>query len=131
MNFCITLFPTAHNWSYVFQGSHSIKWFFIFKLQLEEEWCHKPSATLNSCLIFSYKAILTLAIYWVMLTEEGIPEVGSSAFKIIRLLKNIRWAPRKVLGVTGRKLNIEWSLSACRQPYCLGQHHWIRNSLQK
>lgn len=63
---------------------------FIFKLQVKEKQCHKPTVTLNSFLMLFHKASLKLAMYWGMLAEEGIPEVEKSAFEINFLLKNIQ-----------------------------------------
>lgn len=66
-----------------------------------------------------------------MLAEEEIPELERRAFEIDLFLKNIQWVPRKVLGVTGRKLNIERSLSARHQPSRLSQDHWTSDILQQ
>lgn len=73
--------------------------------------------------MLSHWAVLTLTTYWVMLAEAGIRELERSAFEIDLFFKNTQCVPRKVLGVTGRKLNIERSLSARHQPSCLSQDH--------
>lgn len=131
MNLNIILFLLACSWSCIFQGSLSVRRFLIFRLWVIQEQCYKPSTTLNSFSMLSHRAVFKLTMYWVMLAEDGIPEVERSAFEIDLFFKNIQWVPRKVLGVTGRKLNIERSLSARHQPSCLSQDHWTSGILQK